>query len=85
MLITKWLLPQDARIKKEKPKKEKPQKEIDSIYNFLSQIRNSAKNTDTLHMETDEVVVHHSIYTAGKALDQRSGQISAYDGKIRSG
>ena len=63
-------------------KQEKAKKNIDPNYNFLRQIRHNPKNVEIHDLEADKVVLYPSIYKAALALDQNTGVISMYDGKV---
>ena len=64
-------------------KQEKAKKDIDPKYNFLRQIRSNPKKVEKIHdLKTDKVVLYPSIYKAALALDQNTGVIGMYDGKV---
>ena len=63
-------------------KQQRAKKAIAPKYNFLSQIRRNPKKVEIHDLETDKVVLYPSIYKAALALDQNTGVISIYDGKI---
>ena len=63
-------------------KQEKAKKDIDPKYNFLRQIRRNLKKVEIHELETYKVVLYPSIYMAALALDQNTGVISMYDGKV---
>ena len=65
-------------------KQEKAKKDIDPKYNFLRQIRKNPKKVELHDMETNKIVLYSSIYKAALALDQNTGVISMYDGKVWS-
>ena len=54
-------------------------KDIDPKYSFLRQTRKSAKKVKIHDLETYKVVLYPSIY---KALDQNTGVIGIYNGKV---
>ena len=57
-------------------------KDIYSKCNFLRQIRSNQKKVDIYDLETDKVVLYPTIYKAALALDQYTGVISLYNGKV---
>ena len=63
-------------------KQEKAKKDIDPKYIFLRQIRKTPKKVEIHDFETDKVVLNPSIYKAAFAMDQNTGVISVYDGKV---
>ena len=57
-------------------------KDIDPKYYFLKQIRSNPKKVEIHDLAADKVVLHPSIYKAALALDQNSGVIGMYNGKV---
>ena len=51
-------------------------------YNFLRQIRKNPKKVEIHDLETDKVVLYHSIYKAALDLDQNPGVMGMYNGKV---
>ena len=54
----------------------------DPKYYFLKQIRSNQKKVVIHGLETDKIVLYPSIYKAALALDQNTGVISKYNGKV---
>ena len=52
----------------------------DPKYNFLREEHSHTKKVEIHDLETDKVVLYHSIYKA--ALDQNPGVIGMYNGKV---
>ena len=63
-------------------KQKNAKKDTDPKYNFLRQIRRNAKKVEIYDLETDKVVLYPSVHKAAVALDQNTGVISMYDGKV---
>ena len=63
-------------------KQENAKTYINAKYNFLRQIRSNPKKDAMRDLETDTVVLYRSIYNAALALDQNTGVIAMYDGKV---
>ena len=63
-------------------KQEKAKKDTDPKYNFIRQIGKNPKRVEIHDMETDKVVLYPSIYKAALTLDQNTGVISMYYGKV---
>ena len=78
MLVKRGLIPQ----KYETNKQIKPKKDVDPKYNFLRQIHSNPKKAEIHDLETDKVVLYPSIYKSSLALDQNTGVISIYNGKV---
>ena len=78
LLIKRGLIPEKYGTNKQ----EKQKKDMDPKYNFLRQICSNPKKVEIYDMETDKVVLYPSIYEAALALNQRTGVISMYDGKV---
>ena len=78
LLVKRGLIPE----KHAKNKQEQMIKDIDPKYYFLKQIRSDPKKVEIHDLETDKVVLYHSIYKAAFALDQNPEVISVYDGKV---
>ena len=78
LLITRGLIPE----KYDTNKQEKARKDINPKYNCLRQIRSNSKKVEIHDLETDEVVLYLFIYKAVLALDQNTGVIGMYDGKV---
>ena len=78
LLIKRGLVPEKLCTYKQK----KAKKDIHHKYNFLRQIRRSSKKVEIHDLETNKVVLYPSINKAAFALDQNTGVISMYDGKI---
>ena len=57
-------------------------KDIDPKYNFLRRISKNPNKVEIHDLETDKVVLYPSIYKADLALDQNSGVIGMYNGKV---
>ena len=57
-------------------------KDIDSKYNFVRQIHKNPKKVEIHDFDTDKVVLYPSIYKAALALDQNTGVIGMYNGKV---
>ena len=57
-------------------------KDTDLKYNFLRQIRINPRKVEIDDLETDKVVLYPSIYKPALALDQNTGVIGMYNGKI---
>ena len=72
VLIKRGLLPEIINITTmtSLPERENTKKEINPKYNFLKHIRNSPKNVENRDMETGEIIVYSSMYTAAKTLNQ---------------
>ena len=54
------------------PEREDTQKQINHKCNFLKHIRNSSKKVEIRDIETDEIIVYSSMYTAAKTFNQQS-------------
>ena len=78
LLIKKGLIPEKYGTNEQ----EKAKRDIDSKYNFLRHIRRNPKKVEIHDLETDKVVLYPSIYKAALALDQNTGVIGMYDGKV---
>ena len=78
MLIKNDLIPEKYGTNKQ----EKAKYDIDPKYNFLRQIRRNPKKVEIHDLETDMVVHYPSVYKAASALDQNTGVIIMYDGKV---
>ena len=78
MLVERGLISE----KYETNKQVKANKDIDPKYNFLRQIHSNPKKVEIHDLETDKVDLHPSIYKAALALDQNTGVICMYDGKV---
>ena len=63
-------------------KHEKMVREIDPKYSFLRQIRKNPKKVETHDLETDKIVLYPSVYKDAWALDQNTGVIGMYNGKV---
>ena len=63
-------------------KQVKVKKDIDPKYNFLRQIRSNPRNFKIHDLETDKAVLYPSVYKAALALDQNTGIIDMYNGKV---
>ena len=50
-------------------------------YDRLRYIKNQPMPVEILDRETNEKILYHSIYAAGKAYGLNAGTISSYDGK----
>ena len=48
----------------------------------IRQIRRNPKKVEIHDLETDKVVLYPSVYKAALALDQNTGVIGMYDGKV---
>ena len=77
LLIKRGLIP----VKYGTNKQEKA-KDIDPKYNFIRQICSNPKKVEIHDFETDKVVLYPSIYKAALALDQNTGIIALYEGKV---
>ena len=64
------------------PERKDTKKERNPKYNFLKHIRNSPKKVEIQDMETNEFIIHSSMYKAAKRFNQQSRLIYAYDGKV---
>ena len=78
LLVKRGLIPE----KHGKNKQEKMIKDIDPKYNFLRHINKIQKKVEIRGLETDKVVLYPSIYKAALALDQITGVIGMYNGKV---
>ena len=78
MIVKKGLIPE----KYETNKQVKSKKNVDPKYNFLRQIHSNPKKVKIYDLETDKVVLYHSIYKAALALDQNTAVIGMYNGKV---
>ena len=78
MIVKRGLIPE----KHGKNKQEKMIKDIDPKYNFLRQIRQNPKKVEINYLETDKVDLYPTIYKAALALDQNTGVIGMYNGKV---
>ena len=56
--------------------------DIDPKYNFLRQIHSNPKKVEIHDLETDKVDLCPSIYKDALALDQNTGVICMYNGKV---
>ena len=63
-------------------KQVKAKKDIDPKYQFLKQIRSNPKKVKIPDLETDNVVLYPTIYKAALALNQNTGVIGMYNGKV---
>ena len=63
-------------------KQEKLIKDIDPKYNFLRQIRKNPKKVEIHDLETDKVLLYPSIHKDALALNQNTGLIGMYNGKV---
>ena len=63
-------------------KQVKAKKDIDPKYIFLRQIHSNPKKVELHDLETDKVVLYPSIYKAALALDQNTGVIFMYNGRV---
>ena len=45
-------------------------------------MRNSPKKIEIRNIETDEIIVHYSMYKTAMTFNQQSRSTSAYDGKV---
>ena len=84
VLVKRGLLPEIIKITTitSPPEREDARKEINPKYNFLKHIHNSPKKDEIRDMETGEIIVYFSMYKAAKRINQQSGLISAFDGKV---
>ena len=78
LLVKRGLIPE----KHGKNKQEKMINDVDPKYNFLRQIRKNPKKVEIHDLETDKVVLYPSTYKAALALDQNTGAIGMYNGKV---
>ena len=78
LLIKRRLIPEKYGTNKQ----ENSKKDLDSNYNFLRQIRGNPKKVEIHDMEIDQVVIYPSIYKTASALDENTGVIGIYDGKV---
>ena len=78
LLIKKGLISEKYRTIKQ----EKAKKDIDPKYYFLRQIRSNPKKVEIHDLKTDKVDLYSSIYKAALALDQNTGVIGMYNGKL---
>ena len=78
LLVKRGLIPEKYRNCKE----EKMIKNIDPKYSFLSQKRKNPKKVEIHDFETYKVVFDSSIYKAALTLDQNTGVIGMYNGKV---
>ena len=78
LLVKRGLIPE----KYDTNKQVKAKKDIDPKYIFLRQIHSNPKKVEIDDMEADKVVLYPSIHKAALALDQNTGVISIYNGKI---
>ena len=79
LLVKRGLIPKKLGINKQ----EKIVKDIDPKYRFLRQIRKNPKKVEIYDLETDKVVLYHSIFKAALALGQNTGVICMYHRKVR--
>ena len=63
-------------------KQENPINNIDPKYIFLTEIRKMPKKVEIHGLQTDKVVLYPSIQKAALAMDQNTGVISMYYGKV---
>ena len=63
-------------------KQEKAMKDIDPKYYFLRQIRKNPKKFEIHDLETDNVALCPSIYQATLVLNENTGLIGMYNGKV---
>ena len=63
-------------------KQEKAWKDINPKYSFPRQIRSNLKMVEIHDLEADKVVIYPSKYIAALAVDQDTGIIRMYDGKV---
>ena len=63
-------------------KQVKAKKDKDPKYYFLKQIRRNPKQAEIYDLKTDKVVFCPSVYKTAQALDQNSGVIGMYNGKV---
>ena len=78
MLVKRGFIPE----RYETNKQVKVKKDADPKYDFLRQIHSNPKKFEIYDLETDKVVLYPSIYKAALALDQNTGVISMYNGKV---
>ena len=78
LLVKRGLIPEKYKTNKQV----KVKKDVDPKYNFLRQIHSSPKKVEIRELETDKVVLYPSINKAALALDQNTGVISMYNGKV---
>ena len=78
MLVKRGLIPE----KYDTNKQVKAKKDIDPKYNFLRQIRSNPRKVEIRDLKTGKVVLYPSIYNAAFALDQNTGVIGMYNGKV---
>ena len=78
LLIKRGLIPEQYSTNKH----EKAKKDIDPKYIFLREIRKNSKTVEIHDLKTDKVVLYPPIYKAALAMDQNTGVISMYDGKV---
>ena len=77
LLFKRGLIPEKYGINKQ----EKAKKDIDPKYNFLRQKRSNPKKVEMHDLDADKVL-YPSIYKSALTLDQNTGVISMYDGKV---
>ena len=84
VLVNRGLLPDTLNITTitSLPERENTKKERNPKYNFPKHIRNSSKKVEIQDMETGEIIINSSTYTAAKTFSQQSRLISVYDGKV---
>ena len=84
MLVKRGLLPEIIKITTitSPPEREDAKKERNPKFIFLKHIHNSPKKVEIRDMETGEIIEYFSMYKAAKRLNQQSGLISAFDGKV---
>ena len=84
VFVKRGLIPEIIKIttSTSQPERKDTMKEINPKYNFLKHIHNSLKKVEIQDMETGEIIVYASMYTAAKRFNQQSRLIYAYGGKV---
>ena len=74
MLVKRGLTPEIIKIttSTSQPERKDTKKEINPKYNFIKYIRNRPKKFEIRDMETGEIIVYSSMYTAAKRFNQQS-------------
>ena len=78
LLYKRYLIPEEYDSNKQVIAK----KDIDPKYICLRQIHSNPKKVEIHDPKTDKVVLYPSIYKAALALDQNTGLIVMYNGRV---
>ena len=78
MLVKRGLTPEQYGTNKQ----EREKKNIDPKFNILRQIRSNPKKVEIHDLERDKVDLYASIYKAALAMDQNTGVVGMYYGKV---